>query len=320
MRHELVVAAEEAGQRLDRFLAGRLDEHSRSRLKALVEAGRLLHEGSVVDDVSRRVKPGERFVLSIPAEPPRRIEAEDGVLDIVFEDEHLIVLVKAAGQVVHPAPGHDGGTLVNALMAHCGTALSDVGGPERRGIVHRLDKDVSGLLVVAKHDRAHLGLAGQFTVHSVERAYDALVWGVPSPAAGRIDRPIGRHPRDRKRMAVVEGGKRAVTRYALIEAAAPLAARVRCTLETGRTHQIRVHMTGLGHPILGDPVYKARRRPRMPEALKAGLDGLGRIALHATTLGFDHPVTGERLRFDSPPPERFAELLALAASAPAARG
>jgi 23S rRNA pseudouridine1911/1915/1917 synthase len=226
----------------------------------------------------------------------------------VFEDAHLLVLDKPAGMVVHPAPGHARGTLVNALLAHCAGSLSGIGGVLRPGIVHRLDKDVSGLLVVAKHDRAHIGLAAQFSVHRIERAYEAIAWGVPAHASGAIDRPIGRHPRDRKRMAVVESGKRALTHYRVLEAFGDLAARLDVALATGRTHQIRVHLGTLGLGIIGDPVYRPRRRPQPGPALRTMLASFARIALHARRLGFQHPISGEWQQFDRPPPPGFDRL------------
>ena len=213
-----------------------------------------------------------------------------------------------AGLVVHPAPGHAGGTLVNALLAHCAGSLSGIGGVLRPGIVHRLDKDVSGLLVVAKHDRAHIGLAAQFSVHRIERAYQAIAWGVPPHRSGSVDRPIGRHPKDRKRMAVVEGGKRALSHYRMLEAFGALAARLEVTLATGRTHQIRVHLGALGLGIIGDPVYRPRRRAPIGPALKAWLAAFDRIALHAYRLGFEHPVSGEWRRFERAPPPDFDRL------------
>jgi 23S rRNA pseudouridine1911/1915/1917 synthase len=213
--------------------------------------------------------------------------------------------------VVHPAPGHAAGTLVNALLAHCGASLSGVGGVRRPGIVHRIDRDVSGLLVVAKHDRAHVGLAAQLTVHSVHRVYDAVVWGVPGAAGGRIDGPIGRDPKDRLRMAIVPGGKRAVTHWAMTAAAGLVAARLDVRLETGRTHQIRVHLASRGHPIVGDRLY-GRRPSRTPPARAAvALKGLDRLLLHARELGFTHPVTGERVALTAPSPPLFTRLLEL---------
>ncbi|GBD42291.1 Ribosomal large subunit pseudouridine synthase D [bacterium HR39] len=306
---EIEVAPEAAGSRLDVLLARSVPELSRARIQALVRGGHVRVDDVPVDDPSRKVRAGERLRLSVPPPEPAEPHPEDLPLSMLYEDEHLLVLEKPAGMVVHPAPGHAGGTLVNALLAHCGESLSGIGGVARPGIVHRLDRDVSGVMVVAKHDRAHVGLAGQFTVHSVERVYEAILHGVPTPASGTVDRPIGRHPIDRKRMAVVEGGKRAVTHYRVLEAAGMLAARVELRLETGRTHQIRVHMQALGHPLLGDPVYRPRRE-RLPREVQAWLSGLGRILLHARVLGFTHPVTGERLRFETPPPACFDEAMA----------
>lgn len=306
---EVGVADADAGQRLDRLLAARLPDLSRARLQDLVRGGHVSEGGHPATDPSRRVRPGELFRLVVPPLLPARPTAEAMPLEILFEDEHLIVLVKPAGLVVHPAPGHAGGTLVNALLAHCAGSLSGVGGVERPGIVHRLDKEVSGVLVAAKHDRAHIGLAGQFSVHSVDRVYEGVAWGLPGPAAGTVDAPIGRHPTDRLKMAVVRGtnGKRAVTRWRLLEAAGTRASRLEVRLETGRTHQIRVHLASLGHPLVGDRVYG----PRQPPAAAAGLPRLDRILLHARGLGFTHPVTGERMAFESPAPDLFARVLAL---------
>lgn len=310
MTRTLTVTAgpDDRGQRLDKFLAGRLPELSRARLQDLIKAGEVSRDGAVITEGSGRVKPGQGYAVHVPAPRPATPAPEARPLDVLFEDEHLLVLDKPAGLVVHPAPGHAGGTLVNALLAHCAGSLSGIGGVSRPGIVHRIDKDVSGLLVVAKHDRAHVGLAAQFSVHRIERAYEAAVWGLPLRPSGSIDRPIGRHPKDRKRMAVVAGGKRALTHYQLLEGFGSLAARLQVTLATGRTHQIRVHLASLGMGIVGDPVYRPRRQPAISPALKHHIAGLGRIALHARRLGFEHPVTGAWHEFDRAPPAMFNHL------------
>ena len=310
MRSILTATAgpDDAGQRLDKFLASRLPELSRARLQDLIEAGEVRRDDAVITEGSSRVKPGQSYAVHLPEPRPATLAGEARPLDVLFEDEHLLVLDKPAGLVVHPAPGHARGTLVNALLAHCGRSLSGIGGVLRPGIVHRLDKDVSGLLVVAKHDRAHVGLAAQFSVHRIERAYQAIVWGVPPRSSGSIDRPIGRHPKDRKRMAVVESGKRALTHYRLLEAFGTLAARLEVVLATGRTHQIRVHLAALGLGIIGDAVYRPRRRPQIGPALQRHLASFDRIALHACRLGFAHPVTGAWRSFERAPPSSF-ELL-----------
>ena len=310
MRRILTATAgpDEAGQRLDKFLASRLPELSRARLQGLIDAGEVRRGDAVITEGSSRVKPGQSYAVHLPEPRPATPTPEERPLEVVFEDEHLLVLDKPAGLVVHPAPGHARGTLVNALLAHCGRSLSGIGGVLRPGIVHRLDKDVSGLLVVAKHDRAHVGLAAQFSVHRIERAYHAIAWGVPPRPRGSVDQPIGRHPKDRKRMAVVEGGKRALTHYRVVEAFGTLAARLEVALATGRTHQIRVHLAALGLGIIGDPVYRPRRRPQIGAALQRHLETFERIALHACRLGFEHPVSGERCSFERPPPPAFERL------------
>ncbi len=261
------VSAEQAGFRLDRFLTVSLVDLSRSRLQALIEEGAVSRAGATIRDGNTRVKPGEIYEVRVPEPLPAEPRAQDIPLTVVYEDNDLIVIDKPPGLVVHPAAGNPDGTLVNALIAHCGASLGGIGGVARPGIVHRLDKDTSGLLVAAKTDRAMASLAKQFAAHSVQRAYNAVVWGSPRLGDGMIEGDIGRNPFDRKRMAVVRNaGKPARTRYRVIErfgdAGRPLASLLECRLETGRTHQIRVHLTHLGHPLIGDPSYgKARVAP-----------------------------------------------------------
>lgn len=298
----------DAGQRLDKFLASRLPELSRARLQALLQAGEVRRDGALIADGSSRVKPGQQFAVHVPAPTPAEPEGEAIPLEVLYEDEHLLVVSKPAGLVVHPAAGHAGGTLVNALLAHCEGTLSGIGGVARPGIVHRLDKDVSGVMVVAKHDRAHVGLAAQFSVHRIERVYEAIAWGLPPQLEGSIELPIGRHPKDRKRMAVTERGKRSLTRYEVLRAAGTRASWLRVTLGTGRTHQIRVHLAAIGLGIVGDPLYRPRRLPKVSPESRGQVNDLGRIALHARRLGFEHPISGEKLRFDQAPPGEFQVL------------
>ncbi|HEX8532842.1 MAG TPA: RluA family pseudouridine synthase [Allosphingosinicella sp.] len=300
------VAAEASGWRLDRALAAALPTLSRERVKALISSGEVRNEaGAQVRDPSSKAKPGD-YEVRIPAPAPAHNEPQDIALEIVFEDEHLLVVDKPAGMVVHPAAGNLDGTLVNALLHHCAGRLSGIGGVARPGIVHRIDKDTSGLLVVAKTDVAHEGLAAQFARHSIERRYLAIVAGVPNPASGSVDAPLARSSANRQKMAIVaEGrGKRAVTHFRLLQ---PLreAAMVECRLETGRTHQVRVHMTSIGHPLLGDPAY-GRTKIAHRELLNQ-LD-FKRQALHAAALGFTHPVTRESLSFESALPSDMQEL------------
>ncbi len=315
------VGAAGAGERLDRYLSLAAAERrvalSRTRLKALIEAGEVTIDGAVARDPAMRLAEGARIAFEPPPPEDSALLGEDLPLDVVYEDEQLIVIDKPAGLVVHPAPGHADGTLVNALIRHCGASLSGVGGIRRPGIVHRLDKDTSGLLVVAKIDAAHCGLADLFADHgrtgSLEREYLALVWGGFSATAGKVDAAIARHPRHREKMAVApeERGRRAVTHWRLVEPLGP-ASLVACRLETGRTHQIRVHMASIGHPVLGDSVYGAgfkTKAAQLSAGAKDALAALGGQALHAAVLGFEHPVTGEPLRFESPPPQDFARLV-----------
>lgn len=298
----------QAGERLDRALAAALPELSRERLKALIAEGQVALDGAPAGRASLRVAAGQAYAVTLP--PVRTLDTapEAIALDIAYEDAHLIVIDKPAGMVVHPAAGHAGGTLVNALLHHCAGQLSGIGGTARPGIVHRIDKDTSGLLVVAKSDAAHEGLAAQFAAHSIERRYVAIVQGQPTPPAGTITGAIGRSSHDRKKMAIVAGhrGKPATTHYAVTETLGTLAARVECRLETGRTHQIRVHMASIGHSLLGDPLY-GRMRGGVNKILKE-LD-FNRQALHAERLGFVHPVTGKKLLFESPISTDMMELM-----------
>ncbi len=315
-----MVGDEQAGWRLDRFLAAALSDISRSRIQQLLAAGAVTQARQPVREASRRVKPGEAYTVSVPPPAPAAPQGQDIPLDVVYEDKDLIVIEKPAGLVVHPAAGNPDGTLVNALIAHCGASLQGVGGEARPGIVHRLDKDTSGLLVAAKNERAMTSLAKQFANHTIERAYHAVVWGAPRAAEGKVESQIGRNPFDRKRMTVLRGGgKEARTRYRVVErfgsAERPFASLIECRLETGRTHQIRVHLTHLGHPLIGDPSYgKARQppRPKTPEeeaAFKAAAE-FPHQALHAYILGFQHPSLHKTLRFESKWPADFAALVA----------
>jgi 23S rRNA pseudouridine1911/1915/1917 synthase len=287
-----------------------LGTHSRSQIQRLIEAGRVQVAGRPGKS-NQAVKAGQVVTIEVPEPSPASVAPEALPLTIVYEDSDLVVVDKPAGMVVHPAAGHEGGTLVNALLHHI-TDLSGIGGEKRPGIVHRLDREVSGVMVAAKHDRAHIGLAGQFSVHTIDRVYEALVWGLPAVAEGTVDRPVGRHPSDRKRMAVVrQGGKRAVTHWRLLGAAGTRAAHLALRLETGRTHQIRVHTSSLGHPIIGDRLYGRGRDAQAPAAAAAIVGSLDRILLHARHLGFVHPITGEEMSFDVPPPAIFARVLEL---------
>lgn len=336
---EFTVAPDDFGARLDKWLSERTD-FTRSRLKALIETGAVERNGMAFNDPSWKLREGDVFELTIPAPTDPTPKGEAIALDIHFEDENLIVVNKPAGMVVHPAAGNWHGTLVNALIYHCGDSLSGVGGVARPGIVHRIDKDTSGLIVVAKHDKAHQGLAKAFSSHDIERVYEAIAHGAPRPGNGTIDAAIARTNADRKKMGVVEeyqktedgewvqrpGAKSAVTHYKVIDRFGQsraklkgdtLASLIECRLETGRTHQIRVHLSSIGHPLIGDPVYG--RGPGLSglkpgelvsDAAIAAIKKFKRQALHARTLGFAHPITGEKIRFDCPPPDDFQEILA----------
>jgi 23S rRNA pseudouridine1911/1915/1917 synthase len=303
---DATISAAADGWRLDRALADAVPSLSRERLKALIAAGAVIGDAGPVRDPSRKAVGGAAFRVEVPAPTPAHNEAQAIDLVIAYEDEHLIVVDKPAGLVVHPAAGNLDGTLVNALLHHCAGQLSGIGGVARPGIVHRIDKDTSGLIVAAKHDRAHEGLARQFKAHSIDRRYLAIVGGRPATGSGMVDARLGRSSANRKKMAIVggEAGKHAITHWRLID---PLrdAALIECRLETGRTHQVRVHMASIGHPLLGDPVYgksKAVHRPIL-ETL-----GFRRQALHATRLGFIHPVTSTALSFESGMPGDMQEL------------
>ena len=292
------------GWRLDRALADALPTMSRERLKALIAAGAVTLAGKSWTDTAKKTSAGQVFAIAVPPPTPLHNEAQDIPLVIAYEDEHLIVIDKQAGLVVHPAAGNFDGTLVNALLHHCAGNLSGIGGVARPGIVHRIDKDTSGLMVAAKTDAAHEGLARQFHDPSIDRRYRAIVGGIPRPASGTIDAPLARSPQNRKKIAIVQGGKRAVTHFSTLTTLKD-AALVECRLETGRTHQVRVHMASIGHALLGDPVYG-----RVKQGRKTLLETLGfrRQALHAAHLGFIHPINNTALAFESRMPADMQEL------------
>jgi len=314
-RLEVTVGGDEGSPRLDRVLAVLRPELSRSRLKALILAGSVAAKGAPIRDPAYHVARGDTITIDVPEAAAPEPEAEAIPLDIVHEDEDIIVIDKPKGLVVHPAAGHATGTLVNALIAHCGASLSGIGGVKRPGIVHRLDKDTTGLIVVAKNDRAHASLTAQFADHGrtgpMRRGYMAFVWGVPGRQRGTVDAPIDRHPHAREKMAVRDGGREAITHWELQSAYSgrdgkPVASLLACQLETGRTHQIRVHLSHIGHPLLGDGVYGSHFKTKSghlgPEAQSA-LAALGRQALHAHLLTLEHPRTGELLHWEAALPE-----------------
>jgi 23S rRNA pseudouridine1911/1915/1917 synthase len=313
--YTVTVAEDKTGSRLDRLLADALPALSRTRLKALIEGGRVdaAGRGTVVDP-SNRVHGGETYTVAVPATEPDIPEPQPMPLDIVFEDGHLIVVDKPAGLVVHPGAGNPDGTLVNGLLARGAGGLSAIGGIKRPGIVHRLDKDTSGLIVVAKTDAAYLALVRQFAEHSVERAYYAVVWGVPYPRHGQVSGAIGRSPTNRKKMAVVaRGGKPALTRYRVLRTFGGVASLIECRPATGRTHQIRVHMTASGHPLLGDSQYGQgpRHARALPEPVRSAVAAFNRQALHAYLIGFTHPEDGRRLTFQSNLPHDIKWLIGI---------
>jgi 23S rRNA pseudouridine1911/1915/1917 synthase len=315
-RVELFVATAEAGSRLDTYLAGAVAEMSRSRAKALILQGHVAIGGATIVEPKRPVKSGEHLIVTLPPPEPAIPAAEAIPLAVVYEDKFLVVIDKPAGLVVHPGAGTRSGTLVNALIAHCGDSLSGIGGVARPGIVHRLDKDTTGLMVVAKTDHAHQALAAQFADHgrsgALERGYRALVWGAPVSFGGTIDAPIARSKSHREKMTVVKsGGRTAITHYRVEarygpEGAPPVAALIDCRLETGRTHQIRVHLASIGHPVIGDRTYGAgfaTKAAKLPDPARGVAADFARQALHAWLLGFEHPETGEEMRFESPLPD-----------------
>lgn len=305
------VTQEEEKMRLDSFLAARLKETSRAQAQRFLEGGCVFLNGKEVYDCSAKVRAGEVYAVCVPAAAEAEPQAENIPLEVVYEDDDLIVVNKPAGMTVHPAAGNENGTLVNALLYHCRGSLSGIGGVKRPGIVHRIDKDTSGLLVAAKNDFAHNFLSEQFAEHSIERTYLAVVYGVPNPLCGRIEGNIGRSPSDRKKMALVKtGGKGAVTHYKTLKIFKRAAALVQCNLETGRTHQIRVHLSSIGNALIGDKLYVKNHKTALaaPQELKNYLLAFPRQALHAKSLGFVHPRTGKFLQFDSELPEDMLEL------------
>jgi len=314
-RLEVTVGGDEGSARLDRVLAVLRPELSRSRLKALILAGSVTARGAPVRDPAYHVATGDTITIDVPEAIPPEPQGEDIALDITYEDDDIIVIDKPKGLVVHPAAGHETGTLVNALIAHCGSSLSGIGGVKRPGIVHRLDKDTTGLMVVAKNDRAHASLTAQFADHGrtgpMQRGYMAFIWGLPGRQRGTVDAPIDRHPYAREKMAVRDSGREAITHWELRETfqghdGKPVASLLSCQLETGRTHQIRVHLSHIGHPLMGDTVYGSHFKTKAghlgPRA-QAVLTALGRQALHAYLLALEHPRTGELLHWEAPLPE-----------------
>ncbi|WP_193562075.1 RluA family pseudouridine synthase [Acetobacter sp. DmW_136] len=306
------VTPEQAGERIDRFLAAIMETLSRSRIKSLIEEGHLKCDGVCIREPAAIARAGMKVELTIPPAAPAVPQGEDISFTVLYEDDDLIVLDKPAGLVVHPAPGNETGTLVNGLIAHCGESLKGIGGERRPGIVHRLDKDTSGVMVAAKTEMAHQALSEDFAARRIDRAYLAFCWGLPNPAEGDFEGAIGRDKRDRKRMALTpKGGKWALTHYRTLQAFGTGAALVACKLATGRTHQIRVHFSANGHPLIGDPLY-LRRIPAasrvLSSAARAAALDFPRQALHAARLGFIHPRTGEKLLFETPMPEDMQAL------------
>ena len=302
------------GSRLDKYLAQNFSDMSRAQLQRLILSGNVSCDDVVIIDNSHKVRLGDVYQIIIPEAADALPQPENIPLDIVYEDADLIVVNKPAGMTVHPAPGARSATLVNALLYHCRDNLSGIGGVKRPGIVHRIDKDTSGLLVVAKNDLAHRFLSEQFAEHSIERTYYAVVYGTPSPLSGRIEGNIGRSPYDRKKMALVKsGGKPAATNYHTLESFHGAAALVKCNLETGRTHQIRVHMSSIGCHLIGDKVYtkSGKSSVPLPPEVKTYINSFPRQALHAATLGFEHPRSHQNVSFSSDLPPDMQELLSV---------
>jgi 23S rRNA pseudouridine1911/1915/1917 synthase len=327
--YETVAEENDEGLRLDKFLSNKFSDISRSRLKSLISEGQVIKdmENKKITDPAYRIKLGDRFSVHIPDVVDPDPVGENIPLDIHYEDNDLLVVYKPAGMVVHPAPGNNSGTLVNALIHHCGDSLSGINGIKRPGIVHRIDKDTSGLMVVAKSDKAHKGLSIQFQKHTLERAYLAIVWGVPNPTQGTIDLPLKRDPKNRLKIAVRNDGREAITHYKVIKrlepprkimsranvtkGLPPSLSLVECRLETGRTHQVRVHMAHSGYPLVGDPLYSRRNNPQknFSEQAKAAIAAFKRQALHAYVIGFIHPVTKETLTFEIELPNDIKQLI-----------
>lgn len=313
----IIVSEQDHGSRLDKVLAVHLADLSRARVQALLDQGCVTRDGKLFEQASWKVRLGETFVVTVPPPIDATPQAQNIALDVVYEDSDVLVINKSPDMVVHPGAGNHDGTLVNALLAHCGDTLSGIGGVKRPGIVHRLDKETSGLMVVAKNDAAHQGLSAQLSDRTLKRVYHALVWGVPSPASGRVETQIGRHPTQRTKMAVLEhGGREAITDYRTLENFALVAALVECRLQTGRTHQIRVHMAHQQNWLIGDPVYsrpsqgKFLKLHKVAESTAAAMQGFARQALHAAQLEFIHPISHNKISLTAPLPNDMEQLLA----------